>query len=602
MSLIQKAKEDIFLKRKFGIFVHWGLYSLLGGVWKGEKTPYIGEWIMKRCRIPVKEYEQLAAEFNPEDFDPDLWIDIVARAGARYFVFTAKHHDGFAMYHSKSDKFNIIDASGFKYDPVEELARACAKRDIKFCLYYSQDQDWHHEHGTGNDWDYVESEKDFAIYFERKVKPQVTELLTQYGPIGLIWFDTPVQISRQHSQELFDLVHRLQPACLVNGRLGHGIGDYAQTEDNDLPAGVSNDYWEIPATMNDTWGFKQHDNNWKSSKILIRHFIEAVSKGGNYLLNLGPDARGVIPTESIKRIEAVGEWLKVNREAVFCVEPSPFLENFPWGNITVKPRKLFLNVTNPPGDIIYITGLRNKVDGMHVIGRPETNLSFEQKHNTQTNTDILDIRIPASLKDIDSYVIVLEVQDQFDVDNTICQQPDGKITLEAYRGNINTKSEKSTLKLGQLSSMYGWLNTDDWMSWSFKLNLPGNYLIKVVTAGHRKDGDPATPVQWEGQHEVEFSIGDKKIRGKITQDAVNQIEGSYARYIVTNLGRVYFDKPGQYDLKLKPEKINSEKGLGFILRSVTLTPIKQAYNIKPLIEKKTRKTAPGTINDLTGIS
>jgi len=573
MNVIEKAIEDFFVYRKFGIFVHWGLYSLLGGVWKGRSTPYIGEWIMRRCRIPVAEYQTLAAQFNPARFDADRWIEAVERAGAKYFVFTAKHHDGFAMYHSKADKYNIIDASKYPTDPVAALAKACEKRGIKFCLYYSQDQDWHHPHGSGNDWDFDESKKDFSIFFNEKVKPQVTELLTQYGPIGLIWFDTPATITKPHSQELFDLVHRLQPACLVNGRLGHGMGDYAQTEDNDMPAGATENAWEIPATMNDTWGYKRFDTNWKSAQVLIRQLIEAVSKGGNYLLNIGPDADGAIPAASIERLEAIGRWLKTHQKAIYGVKPSPFPMEFPWGCVTSNCNRLFLNVLHPNKDKIELMSLKNKVVGAALLGNHHRPVFYEQSDANFDGCYKLSLHCPGLSQNTEPCVIAVEVDGAIQVDKTIVQQPDGKIVLEAHRGLLHAAGGQ---KLGSHSSIHGWTTAEGSMEWVFKVHTPGCYEIAILTAALREDGDPATPIEWEGGHQICVTVAGRRIQGCISETFEVAPEGSYARFIGSSIGQIQLPAAGQYTLVLTADKVFSNKGLGFTLRSVCLNAVKSS--------------------------
>jgi len=321
-----------FRDARFGLMIHWGLYAVPAGEWKGKLIPGLGEWIMNRARIPISEYEQLAPQFNPVKFDADAWVRIAKDAGMKYVVITSKHHDGFAMYGSKASKYNIVDATPFHRDVMKELAAACHKYGLKLCFYYSQTQDWHEPDAVGNDWDFsAETKKDFARYLEQKVKPQVTEILTNYGPIGLIWFDTPRNITKEQSQELVDLVHKLQPDCLVSGRVGHGLGDYDSAGDNQISVGQVKRDWETPVTMNDTWGFKRDDQNWKPTGILIQQLVQVSSRGGNYLLNVGPTSEGLIPQPSIERLTEVGKWLKLNSEAVYGAAPSPFPYELPWG-------------------------------------------------------------------------------------------------------------------------------------------------------------------------------------------------------------------------------------------------------------------------------
>src|SRR5262245_15056821 len=232
-----KHEERIawFREAKFGLFIHWGLYAIPAGEWKGKPVPGIGEWIMNRAQIPVKEYERLAGRFNPVKFNAEEWVKLAEDAGMKYIVITSKHHDGFAMYHSKVSKYNIVDATPFKRDAIKELADACARRKMRFGFYYSQAQDWHEPNGAGNIWDFGPDEKkDFDQYLRATAEPQVKELFTRYGPVCLIWFDTPRMMTQERGQRFVDIVRSLQPSCLIDGRLGTA-GDYVSTGSNDIP-------------------------------------------------------------------------------------------------------------------------------------------------------------------------------------------------------------------------------------------------------------------------------------------------------------------------------------------------------------------------------
>lgn len=223
-----------FDDQKFGLFIHWGLYAIPAGVWKGKYVRGIGEWIMFREKIPVAEYAQLAKQFNPVKFSGEEWAQLAEDAGMKYMVITSKHHDGFAMFKSEASKYNIVDATPYGKDPMKDLSAACHKRDIGFGFYYSQDQDWHEAGGRGNDWDFPK-ERDAQPYLEGKVFPQVREILSNYGTLELIWFDTPGLLSDRQVTELRDLVKSKQPGCLLNSRIGHNKGDYVQTGDNAIP-------------------------------------------------------------------------------------------------------------------------------------------------------------------------------------------------------------------------------------------------------------------------------------------------------------------------------------------------------------------------------
>jgi alpha-L-fucosidase len=368
-----------FRDAKFGLFIHWGLYAVPAGEWKGQPIAGIGEWIMKRATIPVAEYEQLAKQFNPVKFNAAEWVAMAKAAGQKYIVITSKHHDGFAMYHSKVSAYNIVDATPFKRDPLKELAAECQKQGIKLGFYHSQTQDWHHPNGDGNDWDYVEEQKDFDGYVEHYVKAQVRELLTGYGPICLIWFDTPKRMTLAQSHQLADLVHELQPDCLVSGRIGNAVGDYAEAGDNKIPSDAVGEDWETPATINDTWGFKTNDQNWKSTGDLLHKLVDIASKGGNYLLNVGPTAEGVIPAPSVERLRAMGAWLDINGESIYGTRPGP-LQGLDWCRTTAKPGAVYLHVLKwPAGGKLTLPATVGQVRSAYLLSdQARTGLPVEQ--------------------------------------------------------------------------------------------------------------------------------------------------------------------------------------------------------------------------------
>jgi alpha-L-fucosidase len=318
--------KEWFKQAKFGMMVHWGLYALLAGEWKGQRMPLIGEWAQSYFRIQHFEYGRLPSAFNPVFFDAEEWVKLAIDSGMQYMVVTSKHHDGFAMFHSKVDPYNIYDATPFKRDVIGELAEACSKHNLKLGLYYSQDLDWHEPNGGGytrghtncgvmswtNDWDYPDNaKKNYAQCFEGKIKPQVEEILRNYGELCLIWFDTPLTISPEQSTELVGLVKYYQPNCLINSRIGNGVEDYRSWGDNEIPDEYMQDgLYETPATLNDTWGYKSFDQNWKSSQEVLRLKNHLNSRGINYLLNVGPDYLGRIPAPSQEILRQVGQELR----------------------------------------------------------------------------------------------------------------------------------------------------------------------------------------------------------------------------------------------------------------------------------------------------
>jgi alpha-L-fucosidase len=358
----KKARLAWFHQAKYGLFIHWGLYAIPAGEWMGRRIPGIGEWIMFRTPVPVAEYEQLAAQWNPVKFDADAWVQLALDAGMKYVVITSKHHDGFALYDSKVSRWDVVDATPFKRDILKELSAACARRGMPLGFYYSQAQDWHEKNGIGNTWDFGPDEKkDFDQYLRDKAEPQVRELLTDYGPVALVWFDTPRMMNAERAQRFTDIVRTLQPKTLIDGRLG-AAGDYVTTGDNVIPADVQSTAWEVPATINHTWGYRKDDHDWKSPGDVTFKLMDIVSKGGNYLLNVGPMADGVIPQPSQDVLRTVGRWLKLNGEAVYGAGPTPWGEELgapgPAGARNLRGEPLFLprnewRVTTKPGRLYF---------------------------------------------------------------------------------------------------------------------------------------------------------------------------------------------------------------------------------------------------------
>ncbi|MDP2883560.1 MAG: alpha-L-fucosidase [Ignavibacteria bacterium] len=435
-----------FRDARFGLFIHWGIYSIPAGEWKGKEYPGAAEWIMYRAEIPVKECEALAPQFDPLQFNTEEWVRLAKDAGMKYVVITSKHHDGFAMYHSKASPYNIVDVTPFKRDPMKELAEACKKYGLRFCFYYSQTQDWHEPNGVGNYWDFDgESPKSFQQYFEKKAKPQVREILMNYGPIGLIWFDTPRNMTAAQSKELANLVHQLQPDCLVDGRIGNDMGDYKTKGDNKIPTGATDMDWETPATMNRSWGFKKSDNDWKSAKQLIRVLVEVTAKGGNYLLNVGPTAEGTIPTASVERLKVVGEWLKANGESVYGTSLSPWTILPEWGMITVKPGKVYLHVFEWPKEgKLELHGLNNHIGKVSIL-KHGSNLRFQQSKNEGQGVSSVSIEIPAVPIDSLVWVIALDVDGALNVNDRVHQEQSGTIDLFGITAEIH-KSTGSKIK------------------------------------------------------------------------------------------------------------------------------------------------------------
>ncbi len=320
----REARMKWWHEARFGMFIHWGVYSVPAGTYNGKKIGGIGEWIMFNGKIPVAEYRAYAKQFNPVKYNADQWVKLAKDAGMKYIVITSKHHDGFAMFDSKASDWNIVKATPFGRDPLKELSEACQKHGVKLGFYYSQAQDWGNKGGgvCGKNWDPAQ-DGSMDEYIAKVAVPQVREILSNYGPIAVLWWDTPCGMNKERADQLIPLL-KLQPGIIHNNRLGVYKGD-TETPEQFVPAtGYPGRDWETCMTMNNTWGFKSDDNNWKPTETLIRNLVDIASKGGNYLLNVGPTSEGEIPAPSIERLQQVGEWMKVNSEAIYATTASPF--------------------------------------------------------------------------------------------------------------------------------------------------------------------------------------------------------------------------------------------------------------------------------------
>lgn len=393
MGVTQLPNENLqwLQDAKFGMFIHWGLYSQLAGEYKGQLSS--DAHIMMRLKIPLADYSQIAKQFNPTKFDGEAWAQLAQDAGMKYLVITTKHHDGFAMFDSPSNDYNIVKQTPWGKDPLKDLSAACHKRGIKFCVYYSLGRDWADpdvptkDGWRSNTWDYPdESKKDFSKYFERKVKPQIRELLTQYGDVGMVWFDTPEKISVDQSKELVALIRSLQPNCIINARVGHGLGDYA-TPEQQIPNAVIHDPWETCMTINQMWGYVKRDDKFKDPDQLLFNLVDIASKGGNYLLNVGPTAEGIIPQPEQDRLHYIGKWLNRYGPAIYGAGPTPFgaelgapdpgkkdskgksafIAAKAW-RATTKPGSLFITVFDwPKNGELVVPALANTVKGANLL-------------------------------------------------------------------------------------------------------------------------------------------------------------------------------------------------------------------------------------------
>jgi alpha-L-fucosidase len=409
---------------RFGMFIHWGLYSVPAGQWKGKKiNEKCAEWIQQYAQIPVEDYEPLAKQFNPVKFDADQWVRVAKDAGVKYIVITTKHHEGFCLFDSKYTDYDVM-STPFKRDIMKELADACRRQGIQICWYHSI-MDWHHpDYLPRRPWEKRSAEGANFDRYVTHLKNQLRELMSNYGKIGVLWFDGEWENTwtHRHGQDLDNYVHGLDPNIIVNNRVDKGrevmagltkegefSGDFGTPEQKIPATGLPGVDWETCMTMNDTWGYATHDQNWKSKEDLIRKLIDIVSKGGNFLLNVGPTAEGVIPPASVDRLEAIGQWMKTNGESIYGTSASPF-EKLAWGRCTQKQlpdgkRRLYLHVFDWPKDgKLVVPSLGAKVTSAYLLADPNrTSLT------TAASPSGIEVALPAQAPDAVASVVVLEI-------------------------------------------------------------------------------------------------------------------------------------------------------------------------------------------------
>jgi len=409
---------------RFGMFIHFGTYAQWAGVYHGHRQARGGaEWIMNRAKIPVQEYIDTASNFNPQNYDADAWAKMAKDAGMKYLVITTKHHDGLALFDTKASNWNTLEATKYGKDIIKPLAEACKKYGLKLGFYYSQSQDWVNPGGAvarkpmkegwpnpdstkidaytmanKGHWDPLQQTKTFNEYVNNVAVPQVKELLTNYGEIAVLWWDTPMQINDAQAQKLQDVL-KLQPHIITNDRLKRpNFSGDTKTPEQKIPDRKELDGkdWESCMTMNRSWGYNSWDNNWKSSEMLIKNLIESASKGGNYLLNIGPKPDGSFPQESVTRLKEIGDWMRINQEAIYKTKANP-LQDLTWGRMTVKEAGkktlLYVSVYDWPKDgKLVIPDLTNKVRSVQLLA-DEKKMKFEQSDGLIITVPLNDVPV-----------------------------------------------------------------------------------------------------------------------------------------------------------------------------------------------------------------
>ncbi|MBX7135498.1 MAG: alpha-L-fucosidase [Fimbriimonadaceae bacterium] len=558
-----KAQKDKrmawFREARFGMFIHWGLYAVPGGVWNGKNIPGAGEWILNSAQIKVKDYEPLLGQFNPVKFDAKMWVQIAKDAGMKYIVITSKHHEGFGLWDSKFTEWDVM-GTPFKRDILAELAKACTEGGIKLCFYHSI-MDWHHpDYLPRRSWDpRPDIKPDFGRYVAY-MKGQLGELLTKYGNIGILWFDGEWEATWTHDQgkDLYRYIRMLQPDIIVNNRVDKGragmagmseagfAGDYG-TPEQEIPAsGLPGVDWESCMTMNDTWGFHQNDHNWKSADTLIKNLVDCASKGGNYLLNVGPTPLGEIPEPSIERLAKVGEWMRVNSKVIYGTHAGPFAKPLAWGRATQTPGKLNLFVFDKSLSKLDMPGLEGKLLRAAPLGNPSKGLAV-----TKTEEGwVIDLGDWKPVEDVP--VIVVEVEGTLKaVSIPVRPNREGQVLFEAIEatthGGARYESDKNCIGY--------WTNASDFVEWDVKLPA-GKYRITVEYACE-PGSEGSTVVIGLDDASVDFTVAATK---------------GWSDFVMKDVGE--FGIPSARTAKLTV-KAKSKPGLAVMnLRRVTLSPLK----------------------------
>lgn len=545
---------------RFGMFIHWGVYAVPAGTYNGKKIDGIGEWIMLRGQIPVEEYKAYAKDFNPVKYNPEDWAKLAKKAGMRYMVITSKHHDGFALFPSAVTDWDVVDATPYGKDLIGPLSEAARAEGLKFGLYYSQAQDWNHpggaksryEEGTG--WDEAHY-GDFDEYLKEIAAPQVGEILSRYRP-DVLWWDTPRWMTQERAETLIPLI-RIVPGIITNNRLGGGYEGDTETPEQHIPAvGFKDRDWEVCMTMNRTWGYKSYDHDWKSTEDLIQKLCDIASKGGNFLLNVGPTAEGLIPQESIDRLEEIGAWMDINGEAIYGTTASPFFR-IPWGRCTKKitpgGAALYLHVFDwPENGKLILEGLKNEPSSITLLqGGKE--LGWKTLKGKEPG---ITINVPKEAPDAISTVIKIKIEGALEVETMLpSQDKKGNLVLEPEIADLNNRLG-SNLRLEQKNGKTNigyWTDARTWINYTFDIDQPGTFTIQADVAGEEKS-------------ELSYQIGDQP-RTNVSLDP----SGSFSNFQEIQLGTVTIEKAGTYRLELRPK---SENWAPVNLRKISLNPAK----------------------------
>ena len=540
---------------RFGMFIHWGLYSVAAGQWHGKDIDGIGDWIQNFAKIPNSEYEKLATDFTLANYHPEEWVMLAKQAGARYIVFTTKHHEGFCMYPSDVSDFDI-ERTPYKGDPLKELVEACRKHDIKIGFYYSHRQDWREEEAAvmKNEYDghygkpKSEVKPDLDSYIRNKALPQMRELLTRYGKIDLLWYDTPFDLTKEQSRMFVDVVRELQPECIINGRVGFNLGDYGALGDNEMPCARVSEDLEMVATMNHTWGYKKNDHNWKSPKDILCSLIECTSRGVNYMINIGPKADGSVPQPSVDIMNFIGVWMRVNSESIYGATANPFNDNFPWGYVTSKDHTLYLHLLRQPADNrITLKGMLSPVEKAELLASGKKLFLSEESCSFSVPDDLNYEQVP---------VIKLTCKEPIRISDANYMN-ENIISIPVASGQIIPGTE-GVLSIAEGGNTQNFHAGTGKIRMKFEVDSPGTYTVRVFTSRHwRRSFAEGAQITLKVGGTLFESVVLKK-DGELANVRQNSYPESWS-----DIGTVAFDKEGTREAELSVNKTGTFSRLGF---------------------------------------
>ena len=551
-----EARLKWFKEARFGMFIHWGVYAVPAGEWQGKQIGGIGEWILKNGAIPLKDYRAFAKDFTAAKYDPAAWAALAEEAGMKYVVITSKHHDGFALYDSAASDWNSVKASGAKRDLLTPLAKEVRGRGLKFGLYYSQAQDWTHPGGAISGrkasepgWDPAQT-GDYDKYLKDIALPQVKEIFGTYKP-DILWWDTPANMTTERAQPLHDAL-AMMPGIISNDRLGGGFkGDTKTPEQHIPPRGYPGQMFEVCMTMNDTWGFKKNDHNWKSVTQILQNLSDISSKGGNFLLNVGPTAEGEIPAASIERLKAVGQWMHTYGEAIYATEASPFPRRLNWGRVTRKidgdKTTLYLHVWDWPADGKLLLPTLKEVP---VSGKV---MKSKAPVTAAATADGVVLTLPGQATDKDISIVTLEFTGPLTITQqaSIAPGADGAIALDAFAADLHGGYTGTihVMGAGATAHLANWNDAKWWIEYRVNAPAAGKWKISAEVAA-------ASPVM--------LDIGVGKTRGQQSVPAT----GGADTWKTIDLGTIDLPK-GEAGLEIKPV---AKDWKPIMIRKVVLSP------------------------------